>query len=68
MVDKIYYNIVNFQIYLTLQSPNMISVIEAVLWLHLRICTLGKFVIFYDIAGFERGGFLQIISETVEKP
>ncbi len=25
------------KIYLTLQSPNMISVIEAVLWLHLRI-------------------------------
>ena len=28
------------QIYLTLQSPNMISVIEPVLWLHLHICSL----------------------------
>ena len=31
VVDQIYYKIVNFQIYLTLQSPNMISVIEPVL-------------------------------------
>jgi hypothetical protein len=50
------------KIYLTLQSSNMISVIEAVLWLHLRICTLGKFVIFYDITGFKRRGFFHIIS------
>jgi hypothetical protein len=35
------------QICLTLQSPNMISVIEAELGLHLRICSLDKFVIFH---------------------
>ena len=50
VVDQIYYKIVNFQIYLTLQSPNMISVIKPVLSLHLHI---GKFVIFLDITGFE---------------
>jgi hypothetical protein len=27
----------------------------------------GELVIFYDISGFQRGRFLQIISETVEK-
>ena len=42
-------NIVNGQIFLTLQSPNMISVIDAVLWLHLRITGLAQFVIFCDI-------------------
>ena len=40
------------QICLTLQSPNMISVIEAVLLLHLQICIAAKFLIFYDIAVF----------------
>ena len=34
------------QIFLTLQSSNMISVIEAVLWLHLRICSLGTLHVF----------------------
>ena len=33
-------------LFLTLQSPNMISVIDAVLWLHLRITGLAQFVIF----------------------
>jgi len=50
------------QICLTLQSPNMISVIEPVLWLHLHIPSLGEFVIFYEITGFLRGGFSPIIS------
>ncbi len=29
---------------------------------HLRICTLGKFLIFYDITGFQRRGFLNILN------
>jgi len=29
---------------------------------------LGKFVIFYDITGFQRGGFLQIISINRQFP
>jgi len=29
---------------------------------HLHICSLGQFVIFYGITGFQRRGFLQIIS------
>jgi hypothetical protein len=46
----------------------MISAFLPELGLHLHICSLGQFVIFYDITGFQRRGFLQIISETVEKP
>jgi hypothetical protein len=45
----------------------MISKVWAGFEYHLRICNLGEFVIFYDISGFQRHGFLQIISETVEK-
>jgi hypothetical protein len=48
-------------IFLTLQSPNMISVIEPVLWLHLQICTLGQFVIFYAITGSERYDLLKVL-------
>ena len=55
------------QFSLTLPSPTMISVILLELEYHLRICNFGQFVIFYDIKGFQRRGFLQIISETVEK-
>jgi len=49
-------------IFLTLQSPNMISVIEPVLWLHLLITGLEKFVIFIHITGFYRRGFSNIFS------
>ncbi len=40
----------------------MISVLLPELEYHLHIWILGKFVIFYDITGFQRRGFLQIIS------
>ncbi len=39
-------NIVNGPIFLTLQSPNMISVIEAELWLHLHIWNLVSLHVF----------------------
>ncbi len=65
--DENGFTMIEINISLTWQLPNVISVIIPELWLHLRICSLGKFVIFYDIKGFQRRGFLQIISETVEK-
>ena len=43
--NQIYYKIVNFQIYLTLQSPNMISVIDAVLWLQITIYIFARIVV-----------------------
>jgi hypothetical protein len=43
----------------------MVSVLLPELWLHLRICTLGEFVIFYDITGSERNGNLPIINVSV---
>ena len=55
-------NIVNGPIFLTLQSPNMISVIEPVLWLHLLIFSFGRFVIFFDITDSDRNRILPIIS------
>ena len=33
-----------------------------ILWLHLHICSLGQFVIFRDITGFQRRGFIQVLS------
>ena len=44
----------------------MVSVLLPELGLHLRICGLGQFVIFYEITDFLRGGFLPIISMYLE--
>jgi len=40
----------------------MVSVLLSALGFHLHIATLGKVVIFHCITGFQRGGFLPIIS------
>jgi hypothetical protein len=40
----------------------MVSALLPELGFHLRICNLGKFVIFYGIIGLQRRDFLQIIS------
>ena len=51
-------------LFLTLQSPNMISVIDAVLWLHLHIYSSTQFVIFYDITDHESRGFHLLFQYT----
>jgi hypothetical protein len=51
-----------FRIILTWQPVFMISQVWARLEYHLLICTLGEFVIFFDITGFERNQNLPIIS------
>ncbi len=52
---------IKFRIFLTWRSVLVISVIVPRWWYHLRICTLGQFVIFHDITGYRRCRFLQII-------
>ena len=46
-------------IFLTLQSPNMISVIDPVLCLHLQITTLEQVAIFNEITGIFSCFFVQ---------
>ena len=52
------FTVIKIKISLTWQLPNVISVIISELGLHLRIPSLAKVVIFYEITGFERHGFL----------
>ena len=58
--------LLKFLLYFDLQpEENLYDHLNFKLWgLHLRICILGKFVIFYYITCFEMRGFLHIISIT----
>ena len=65
-LDENGFTMIKMNISLTWQLTNVISVIISELGFHLHIWILSLFVIFYDIAGFERRGFLHVISINLQ--
>ena len=56
-LDENGFTMIKMNISLTWQLTNVISVIISELGFHLRICSLGQIVIFYDITTVYKSGF-----------